>query len=682
VFGVAWELRVLLRFLHGSVLKIDGNIWVMGHIASSLTGAPILRQIIASNAMGMFLDDPSGRILDANDAFLLLVGYAREDLEQGRLNNAAITPAEHAPSDQAAMAEMRRTGRHEPYEKEILRKDGTRVLVLVSTSYLGGPDELFLRFIHDLTERRRAEEARSRSAELEVERARAEDALRDSAATLAAIGEAAPDFLWVTNASGEVVYINRQWYEYTGQTPEELRAQGYLSVIHPEERELVRSRGGEARVAALPFEGEFRYRRKDGEYRWFWSRSMPLCGPKGELVKRVGIAVDVTERRKLDAELRDVDQRKDELLTMLAHELRNPLGPIRNATQILRNSGPKDELIAKLRDVIERQTAHMARLIDDLLDVSRITRGKIMLQRDLVNLNDLVRNVVDDHLNAFESNRIGVALSLPEEPLWVHGDATRIEQCLGNLLSNAQKFSSRGGRVRVGLRLEGDASVLSVEDDGAGMDPELLGRLWKPFTQADKSLDRSSGGLGLGLALVKGLIELHGGAVHAESLGKGRGSTFTLRLPTAPAPARRYDEPLFASPSEKRRIVIIEDNIDAAESLCMLLSMVGHDVSTAATGTDGINLVRAERPDVVICDIGLPGGVTGYDVARAIRASAKRGPYLIALTGYGRDDDKKRAADAGFDVHLTKPIAPATLELLIAEWTTKIDNQPESGELG
>jgi PAS domain S-box-containing protein len=630
----------------------------------------------------MLLGDPSGRVLDANDSFLSLVGYTRDDLEQGRVNEDALTAPEHAHLDRDALAEMRRTGRHVPFEKELIRKDGTRIPVLVSTSYLGGADELCLRFVHDLTERRRTEEALRRSAELEAERARAEDALRDGAATLAAIGEVAPDFLWVTNASGEVVYINRQWFEYTGQTPEELKSLGYLSVVHPDDQEHVRIEGGKALTEALPFEGEFRYRRKDGEYRWFWSRSMPLCGPGGELVKRVGIAVDVTERRKLNAELREVDQRKDELLAMLAHELRNPLGPIRNATQALRHSLPKDEFITKLRDMIERQTAHLARLIDDLLDVSRISRGKILLQQDLVSLNVLARNCVDDYRNAFESNHIELLVSLSDEPIWVHGDPTRLAQCIGNLLSNAQKFSPRGGRVRVALWSEGDMSVLSVEDGGVGMDPDLLGRVFTPFTQAEQSLDRSGGGLGLGLALVKGLIELHGGTVRADSPGKGRGSVFTVRLPRAPAPTRR-EEPPAANPAEKRRIVIIEDNIDAAESLSLLLSMGGHDVSTAATGTDGINLVRAERPDVVICDIGLPGGVTGYDVARAIREWDKTGaPYLIALTGYGRDDDRKRAADAGFDVHLTKPIAPAALELLIAEWTTKIDKQPGSGKLG
>jgi PAS domain S-box-containing protein len=651
-------------------------------MASSLTGAPLLRQIIASEAMGMLLGDLSGRVLDANDSFLSLVGYTRDDLEQGRINDLALTAPEHAHKDQAALSDMRRTGRHAPFEKDLIRKDGSRVPVLVSTSYLGGAEELCLRFFHDLTERKRTEETRRRSAELEAERAQAEEALRDSAATLAAIGEVAPDFLWVTNASGDVVYTNRQWFEYTGQTPEELKSRGYLSVIHPDEREVVRLGGGKALTEALPFEGEFRYRRKDGEYRWFWIRSMPLTGPKGELLKRVGIAVDVTERRLLNASLREADQRKDELLAMLAHELRNPLGPIRNAIQALRHSGPKDELLERLRDMIDRQTAHMARLIDDLLDVSRITRGKILLQRDLVSLNELVRNIANDYRNDLESSQIELLLSLPDEPLWAHGDGTRIAQCVSNLLNNAHKFSGKGGRVRVELRADGETSIVLVEDAGVGMDPDLLGRVFTPFTQGDQSLDRTGGGLGLGLALVKGLIELHGGTVHAHSPGKGLGSVFTLRLPKAPAPARCSEAP-SAPLMEKRRIVIIEDNVDAAESLSLLLSMGGHDVSTAATGTDGIDLVRAERPDVVICDIGLPGGVTGYDVARAIRAwGEKSPPYLIALTGYGRDDDRKRAADAGFDIHLTKPIAPSALELLIAEWTTKINEQPGSGKLG
>ena len=329
---------------------------------------------------------------------------------------------------------------------------------------------------------------------------------------------------------------------------------------------------------------------------------------------------DITKRREAQEALKEADRRKDDFLAVLAHELRNPLAPIRNAVQVMKLIGPADADVCLARDVIDRQVAHLARLVDDLLDVSRISRGKVLLRAERLDLVPLVRAAVGDHRPLLESTGLRLVVDLPDRPIWVQGDPTRLLQVTGNLLQNARKFTDPGGTVTVRLAAEPDgaAATLVVRDTGIGMDDAMLARLFEPFTQADRSLDRSRGGLGLGLALVKGLVELHGGSVRARSDGPGTGSELTVRLPTAvPAqpPAERPGGPIASGRS--LRVLVIEDHRDAAESLRMLLRLYGHRVDIARTGLDGLEAARQLRPDVVLCDIGLPGGMDGYAVARA-----------------------------------------------------------------
>ncbi|HET9228307.1 MAG TPA: ATP-binding protein, partial [Thermoanaerobaculia bacterium] len=379
-----------------------------------------------------------------------------------------------------------------------------------------------------------------------------------------------------------------------------------------------------------------------------------------------GFAGDVTRLKQVEEELKAADRRKDQFLAMLAHELRNPLAPIRNAAQVLQMPGLNPGRIEKARGMIDRQVAHMARLIDDLLDVSRISQGKILLRKEPLDLAALVRSTVEDHRELIEEADLSLVLDLPAEPVLMEGDPTRLAQALGNLLQNAVKFTGSGGRVTVRLADGQDRAEIAVEDTGVGMEPEILDRLFQPFSQADQTLDRSRGGLGLGLALVKGLVELHGGSVVASSRGRDQGSAFTLRLPLRPGAA----SPVLAEPSEKPgesalRILVIEDNRDAADSLQILLDLSGHQAEVAYTGHDGVDAFRRFRPQVVLCDIGLPGGMNGYDVARALRAELP-GTFLIALTGYGQEDDQRMAREAGFDRHMTKPVDPAALLQLLS----------------
>ncbi len=377
------------------------------------------------------------------------------------------------------------------------------------------------------------------------------------------------------------------------------------------------------------------------------------------------------EAERLLAEARDADRRKDEFLAMLAHELRNPLAPIRNSLEILRLAGPADPPLRSARDMIDRQVHHLSRLVDDLLDVSRITRGRIELRRAAVDLAALAREVAEDHRAEVERAGLGLTIDVPSGPVWVDGDRTRLAQVVGNLLNNAGKFTPAGGRVAVRVRADrgSQRAVAEVEDTGVGIEPELVPRVFEMFTQADRSLDRSQGGLGLGLALVRGLAELHGGGASAASGGPGSGTVFTVWVPLAGAPAAAAPVPGAgpAGGAGPARVLVIEDHPDAAESMRLLLKLAGHEVEVARTGPAGVAAAGAFQPQVVLCDLGLPGGMSGYDVARALRAyPALAGVRLVAVSGYGQPEDRDRARAAGFDLHLTKPVDPAALRGVLA----------------
>jgi PAS domain S-box-containing protein len=385
-----------------------------------------------------------------------------------------------------------------------------------------------------------------------------------------------------------------------------------------------------------------------------------------ELAHRIALAVD---NARLYREVREADRRKGEWIAMLAHELRNPLAPLLTGLHVLRRSGGDPAAAEKAEEMMERQVRHLARLVDDLLDVSRVARGKIALRRERLDLARLVRTAAADRRPALESAGLTLAVETPETPLWVSGDATRLSQVLGNLLDNAAKFTDRGGRVEVKLNATegGPGAELRVRDTGVGIDPELLPRLFEPFSQADRSLHRSKGGLGLGLALVRGLTELHGGTVRAASAGPGRGAEFVVRLPLEAEPpvlSKAGAEPRAGG--APRRVLVVEDNRDSADTLRMLLELQGHEVRVAYTGPEGVRLAREWRPTVVLSDIGLPG-LDGFGVARALRAdAATSGARLIAVTGYGTDEDRRLARESGFDHLLTKPADPAVLQDLLA----------------
>jgi len=390
------------------------------------------------------------------------------------------------------------------------------------------------------------------------------------------------------------------------------------------------------------------------------------------------VTVDQVERRTLIvtdmstlAKVQRESQSKDEFLAMLAHELRNPLAPIRTGLQVLRLN-PGEEAAERTREMMDRQIAHMVRLIDDLLDVSRVSRGKIELKKELLDLKTIVSLAVETSLPLIEAGRHELSVQLPHEPLPIEADPTRMGQVFSNLLNNAAKYTPDGGRLALTARRMGHEVAVTVTDNGVGIPGALLPQVFEMFSQVGRNLDRAQGGLGIGLTLVRRLTEMHGGTVTAASPGTGRGSTFTVRIPLAvEAPAADLEPPpgvVASDTAQQLRVLVVDDNVDGAQTLSLLVRMHGHETALAHNGPDALKVIARFRPELAFVDIGLPG-LNGYELARRVRANEIDGPgramMLVALTGWGSEDDKVRAAAAGFDRHLTKPVDPHEVEALL-----------------
>ncbi|WP_437923623.1 PAS domain S-box protein [Sorangium sp. So ce291] len=630
-----------------------------------------LRRAVMAVPFPMMIHAEDGQIINMNRAWLDLSGYTREQLPTVE----AWTERAYGPRKGAVRAAIEAIygmeGRPIENEFTITTASGDRRTWVFSGAPLGkdaAGRRLVISAAHDITERKRIA-----------------DALRESEARFRELADAMPQIVWTAGPDGHVDYFNRQWRERTGTTETQGLGEGWVSCLHPDDRERCLALWHRAVVTGEPYEIEYRFGGVTGrEHRWYLGRAVPVRGPDGDIVRWYGTSTDIHDQKCAEARLKEADQRKDEFLAMLAHELRNPLGPIRNAVEILRRVAGQQPSLARACGVIDRQVSHMARLVDDLLDVSRVARGRIQLRKERCDLSRLLRQTVEDYRSTLEASGLSLDLELPAEPVWVTGDPTRLSQAVSNVLQNANKFTDAGGRVTVTLSATSESSAaIRIRDTGIGMDQAMLGRMFEPFSQADRSLDRSRGGLGLGLSLVKGVVELHGGTVSAESAGIGQGTEIVLRLPLSRGPrsAPERAAPSSGVDSRSLRILIIEDNQDAAETLQALLIMDGHRVEVALSGHAGVEAARSFRPEVILCDIGLPGGMDGYGVARALRGSAGEGSagegskgtspsLLIALTGYGQEEERRRVLEAGFDAHVIKPFDPSSLQELLASLTT------------
>jgi PAS domain S-box-containing protein len=491
-------------------------------------------------------------------------------------------------------------------------------------------------------------------------------------ALLAAIVESSDDAIVSKTLDGVITSWNDGARRLFGYTADEAIGQ-LVTILIPLERQeeevviLSRLRRGE-RIDHF----ETVRRAKDGRLIDISLTVSPIRDGTGRVVGASKVARDISTRKETQRRLEEADLRKTEFLALLAHELRNPLGPIRHAVKILRAKTPTQDELAWATSIIERQAEHMTRLVEDLLDVSRISRGTIELRRERVDVASILKSAADASSTIIENARHQLKVSLPPEPLFVNGDPTRLTQVVANLLDNAAKYTDPGGRIKLTAAREGDAAVIRVQDNGVGIAPEHLARIFDMFTQADQSLDRAQGGLGVGLALVERLVKLHDGTVSAYSSGAGTGSEFTIRLPLAidsharPAPETE-DTTDSPSPRSHCRVLVVDDNQDAAESLAMLLRMMGHQVRAVHDGQEALALAATFRPAIGILDIGLPK-MNGYELAQRIKEQPwGKEIVLVALTGWGQEQHRRRSAEAGFKHHLTKPVELEVLERILAD---------------
>ncbi len=499
-----------------------------------------------------------------------------------------------------------------------------------------------------------------------TERLLAERQLRASEAQFRTIADAMPQMVWSTLPDGYHDYYNRQWYEFTGAPAGSTDGEAWNGMFHSEDQPHAWEVWRRSLATGDPYEIHYRLRHRSGAYRWVLGRALPVRDEAGEIVRWMGTCTDFHEQKIAQEELLASNRRKDEFLAMLAHELRNPLAPIATAAHLLKVKPADVENVERAAAIITRQVRHMTALVDDLLDVSRVTRGLVEVERVPVEMKAVLGNAVEQVRPLIESRGHQLATRMVPGDVYVLGDRNRLVQVMANLLNNAAKYTPINGSLSLNLLVGEDVEV-RVADNGIGIDAELLPHVFDLFTQGDRTPDRSQGGLGLGLALVKSMVELHEGRVMAESQGPGEGSEFTVTLPrlqVSPPMSSPRTEAQNA-PSVSLRIVVVDDNKDAADTLGLLLQDQGHDVRVAHGFEQALEAVRDGVRDVFILDIGLPG-LDGYELARQLRGHPNgEAAKFIALTGYGASEDKQRGEEAGFAHYVVKPADLEQLAKLI-----------------
>jgi PAS domain S-box-containing protein len=521
--------------------------------------------------------------------------------------------------------------------------------------------------------------------ELADSRRRRNEALRESEDRYRVLFDMSPVAVYSIDSSGVIQEFNRVAAELWGREPAlgdtDERFCGSFKLFRPDGSFMPHEQCPMAQVVSGEIsearDAEVLIERPDGSRITVIVNIRPLKGSNGEITGAINCFYDITERFRIERErqqqadaLADLNRRKDEFLAMLGHELRTPLASIRNGVEILRRFGRDEQKAQPATEMMQRQGEHMARLVDDLLDMSRIARAKIELRKEPVELASAVHHAVEAVRPFCESMGHELTVTLPPEPMYLNADRVRVGQVVSNLLNNAFKFTDKGGRIWLTAEREGNQVVIRVQDTGVGIAAEQLPRIFGMFAQADTSLERSRDGLGLGLTLVKNLVEMHAGTVEARSAGIGQGSEFVVRLPLLSGPAPSLSrEPSSVKPvtTVPRRILVVDDNQDSADSLATLLRLTGHEVHIAHDGLEALERAAALQPEVILLDIGLPR-LNGYDAARRIRGQQPhRPPTLVALTGWGQEEDRRRTKEAGFDAHLVKPVDFAALTKLLAE---------------
>ena len=542
-----------------------------------------------------------------------------------------------------------------PAEYRIVRPDGAvlwlagRGLVVARTG--DGLAHRIVSIMADVTDRRRAEDG------LRIERERLDLAL-----------QAGQMGVWDLDLRHGTLWWSRHTYGVFGVDPASFVPDqvSVAALIHPEDRETFLQRRAEAILQRRPFIHEFRVVRGDGTVAWIGHRAQTEYDAAGTPVRTFGTAVDITERKAAEHALREADRKKDDFIATLAHELRNPLAPMRNAVALLRRDDLSAAQAATCRDVVDRQVAQMAHLLDDLLDVSRMSRGRFELRRSPLEMSAVIAQAVEIAQPLIDDAGHAFAVRLPEAALHVEGDLTRLAQVFSNLLLNAAKYTPAGGLLAISAQAAGSEVVVSVTDNGIGIDAGHLPHVFEMFGQLESALDRSRGGLGIGLSLARRLVEMHGGSIAAASPGAGLGSEFVVRLPLCrPATTTRPGDRRAESPAGRCRVLVADDLRDSADTLGLLLESMGHVVHIAYDGAEALRLAETFRPDIVLLDLGMPK-LNGFDACRQIRAQPWGSRMVLAAqTGWGQAQDRQRTREAGFDAHIVKPIDADALEALL-----------------
>ncbi|MEO8163988.1 MAG: PAS domain S-box protein [Betaproteobacteria bacterium] len=615
------------------------------------------RALMEQAPISVQLFSPDGRTIGANRAWSELWGVTLEQMgEYNVLQDPQLEANGIAPLLRRAFAGEPVTLPAIRYDPDVTRHDDP-VRWVSAVAYpiknaTGQVDQVVL--IHQ-----------DRTAET-----RADTAVRESEEKLRLLADTIPQLAWMAHADGAIFWYNRRWYEYTGTVAKDMEGWGWQSMHNPEVLPEVMAQWKASVESGEPFEMVFPLLGADGQFRPFLTRVNPLRDAQGRIIYWFGTNTDISDIKRMEDELREADRRKDEFLATLAHELRNPLAPIRNSLQLLKIPRVDAVTAQHSRDMMERQVNHLIRLVDDLLDVSRVMRGKVQLRTEPVELATVVAHAVETCQPMIEAKAHNLKISLPDESLRVNADPVRLSQVIGNLLTNAVKYTDLNGHISIAARREDGDVVLSVRDDGIGIAPDVLPHIFDLFVQADHSATRSQGGLGIGLTLVKNLVGMHAGTVDARSAGLSKGAEFIVRLPLlldSPEIPTKIQETKTEPASSGHRILVVDDNEDAAESLAMLLRMEGHDVEVAYDGANAIDIARDHRPELIFLDIGLPG-LDGYKVARRMRAMPElNGTVIAALTGWGQPEDRRRSAEAGFDHHLVKPPESSALAAILAK---------------
>jgi PAS domain S-box-containing protein len=607
------------------------------------------RRTLELDTVGFVFFNRKGEVTEANDAFLKMSGLGRAGRRTGLLSCDVDTPVEWTEILLNAAADFEVGSAAAPCEQEFIRNDGSRWWALITAKQLD--EEEAIAYVTDITKRKLAEQG-----------------LRESEARFRAISEASPALTWQIDTQGNVVYLNQRYMDMVGMNMEQLAPAGWRSVLHPEDAPAYLADFEQAIRECSRFQHRVRIRTAKNEWRWLKSYALPWFTAEGEYAGHIGMSVDITEAVNAETALLEADRRKDEFLATLAHELRNPLAPISNALALMaRPDGAP--AVPHLLPVISRQVNYMVRLVDDLLEISRITSGKVELRRAPTDLSLVLRNAVDASLPLIDENKHKLSVCISESPMIVYADGVRLEQIFTNLLNNAARYTRKGGQIWLTARPENNNAVISVRDNGIGILPGMLPRLFDMFVQERRNGVGTQEGLGIGLNLVYRLVKMHGGSVEAMSEGKDRGSEFVVRLPLSEviAPEKNGEpEKVELAGPEGLRVLVVDDNHDAAEVLRMLLESGGFNAEAVTSGAEALTAIPEYRPDVILMDIGMPG-MSGHDVARRIREQPQFDDItLVALTGWGQEEDRRESKASGFDHHLTKPVNFKVLKDLLA----------------